>query len=60
MGLFSEKGRRIASACSYDNMFRDFCERATDRSSISYDEIPEYLKSVSSAEEMAVKINLAY
>ena len=60
IGLFSEKGRLIASSCSYDNLFKEFCENAIDSSSISYDEIPEYLKSVSSAEEMAVKINLAY
>ena len=60
VGLFSEKGRLIASSCFYDNMFRDFYENATDSSSISYDVIPEYLKSVSSLEEMSVKINLAY
>lgn len=60
MGLFSEKGRRIASACSYNSMFRDFCEMTNDSSALAYDEIPEFLKSTSSAEEMAVKINLAY
>jgi hypothetical protein len=41
-------------------LFRDFCEKAADCSITAYDEIPEYLKSVSSLEEMAVKINLAY
>lgn len=60
IGLFSKKGRLIASAYSYDNLFMNFCERAIDSSTTSYDEIPEYLKSISSAEEMAVRINLAY
>lgn len=60
VGLFSEKGRLIASSCFYDNMFRNFCEMTNDSSALAYDEIPEYLKSVSSVEEMAVRINLAY